>query len=44
MLAFILANLVLTKGICLKLAIEDGQVDIREMQQPQKVSILSLEK
>ena len=37
-LAFISAKLVLDKGIQLEVAIQDGQVEVREAKQLQKVS------
>ena len=43
-LAYTSANLVLTKGIWLKVAIQDDQVYVRVVKHPKKVSILFLEK
>ena len=40
MLAYISAKQVLTKAIWLEVAIWDGQVDGKESQKPQKVSVL----
>ena len=40
MLAFISANQVPAKGTQLKVAVQDGQVDIGEAKEPQKVSTL----
>ena len=37
MLAFVPANQVLAKGIQLDVAIQDGQIEVREAKQPQKV-------
>ena len=40
LLVFMPANQMLAKGIQLEVTIQDGRVDIREVQQPQKVNIL----
>ena len=40
LLVYIPANQVLYKSILLKSSVQDGQVDVTEVQQPQKVSIL----
>ena len=44
MLAYISGKLVLAKGIWFEVAVKDSQVDIREVQYPQMVSIVLLAK